>query len=368
MRKICFLIQQYNNSGGTERVLSQIANGLNERGYSISIISTVNGTKPHFKTNADISLYEIFASDRNKPMRKHTNLVAKLCHNIVYTVQIKKKLDNMIKMIAPDIIVAVDILLYYHIVSWHKKIKTVAWEHYCLTERTSRMLKFSRNLAVKYANKIVVLSKGDFADYKNCYPKAINLIQLYNPVAFYPRKFADMSNKVVIAAGRYEEQKGFDLLIDAWSRIEKKVLDWELRIFGDGVEKEKLQSMIDENHLRNVKLLPYSNNLSEEMTEASVYVLSSRFEGWGLVLIEAQSQKLACVSFRCKHGPSEIIDDGVNGILVEPENVDKLASVLLEVLQNNNLREKFSANSQNKLHRYNIDCVLGQWIDMLESI
>lgn len=121
----------------------------------------------------------------------------------------------------------------------------------------------------------------------------------------------DIKNKKIIAMGRLNNQKGFDLLIEAWSKLESDFKDWEVNIFGDGALKEQLQKQIDNKNLKKIFLRGYSKDVAKDMADASIFVLTSRYEGFGLVLLEAQALGLPCVSFDCKEGPSEIIDDGV---------------------------------------------------------
>lgn len=368
MKKICFLIGNYNNGGGTERVTSQIANGLAEKGYNISIISIEKGLNPYFETNKKVKLFEL-QHDETFPYNRRNKIRFRLW-SLKKIRGIKESFKSTIKNIMPELVIAVDIECYRIIDPFRKKYnyKTIGWEHFALLVRGGLGVNYSRRLAIKHASKLLVLSDGDLQDYQNKYPNAKNLMRLHNPLAFKPTKNSDMNNKVVIAAGRYAPQKNFDALIEAWNKMGDENQDWELRIYGDGADKDKLKSLIEGYHLTNVKLLPYAEHLDEEMDKASIYALSSSYEGWGLVLIEAQAKGLPCVSFNCKHGPSEIITDGVNGFLVTPNDINEFADKLLKLMKNYNLREFFSSNSQKDLYKFNIDYIISQWVIMLESI
>lgn len=376
-KKICFVIGNYNNGGGTERVTSQIASGLVEKEYEVSIVSLGKGLVPYFQTDDRIKLYEIDALQsspfENKKARGFSRLMQQ-CFFRVWCMYrnsvICRKLKRSLKQIKADVVIAVDISCYRYIDRYRKalKFKTIGWEHFCLIARNGIGVNYSRYLATKHAARVIVLGNKDLEDYKNKYPKATNLQRIYNPIAFDLTNQTDMRNKVVIAAGRYTYQKGFDLLIEAWNKIADQISDWELRIFGEGEDRQKLETQIQSYNLSNIKLCGYANDLSKEMNQASIFAFSSRYEGWGLVLIEAQAKGLPCVSFACKQGPEEIIDDGVNGYLVPPNDIDNFANKLLSLMKNIDLRKSFSEKSQKDLNRFAIDIVINEWMNMLNSI
>lgn len=365
-KKICFIITDYNSKGGTERVLSQIANGLAERnGYDISIVSIGRGKEPHFDTNSKISLYELNAL-ASKGRSKLKNLI-----NRVKAANKKPSLiQNILMQISPDIVITVGIGFYRYLEKARKimKFKTIAWEHYCLQAYNLPQINKSRYLAVKNADKLVVISDNDLLDYQKKYPYANNLMRIYNPIAFEITNNIDINNKVIVAAGRYVYEKGFDLLIEAWSLIEDSVNDWRLKIFGEGEDRGKLQKLIDDKKLKNIKLCGYAQDLDKEYEKASIFCLSSRYEGWGLVLIEAQAKGLPCVSFNCKQGPGQIIEDGVNGFLVEPNNVKEFSEKLLYLISDEELRKNFSANSAKALDKYNYKNLIDEWDVLLKTL
>lgn len=366
--KICLILENYNVRGGLERVVSLIANGLANCGHNVFIISIGKGVLPAYDTDERIKLHELnFTNTYKKTSRiRFIGWIRILLRDIKKTIRIR----HLLKSIHPDFVVAEGIELFRHVnfVKWTIPFKAIGCEHRWLEANQSFTVKLGQKLAIKNASKLVVLSKEDLATYQKKYPNASNLKQIYNPIAFNTKSNYQPNSKIVIAAGRYVPQKGFDLLIESWSRIADKIPDWELRIFGDGELRNELQAQIDHYNLSNVKLCGFTKELDRELEKASIFALSSRFEGWGLVLIEAQAKGLPCISFNCKCGPSEIIDDGVNGLLVSPENTEEFAEKLLLLMQNEELRRSFSANAQKDLYRFDSEKVVGEWIALFDSL
>lgn len=166
-----------------------------------------------------------------------------------------------------------------------------------------------------------------------------NVEVIYNPLPFFPEQVSDGNRKQVIAAGRYVPQKGFDRLIPAWQLVARKHPDWVLRIYGDGMRAE-LQQLIDSLGITSSCILePTVPNIVEKYCESSVFVLSSRFEGFGMVIIEAMACGVPPVSFTCPCGPRDIIDDGKDGLLVEDGNIEELAEKICYLIENEENRQ-----------------------------
>ncbi len=174
---------------------------------------------------------------------------------------------------------------------------------------------------------------------------------------------------MVVAAGRLTWQKGFDLLIDAFVPVAAKHPDWKLRIYGDGVRRKKLKRrIIRQGVYNNVFLMGATQRLGEMMSRASVFALSSRYEGFGMVIVEAMSKGLPAVSTDCPRGPSEIIDDGRDGILVPNEDVAGLTRGLLELIEDDDRRARFGAAALEKAHEFDIGVIGAQWVDLFDEL
>jgi glycosyltransferase involved in cell wall biosynthesis len=180
---------------------------------------------------------------------------------------------------------------------------------------------------------------------------------------------ADLDAKVIITAGRFTRQKGYDLLIPAYAQVAARHPDWRLRIFGRGEVQAQLEALIDEHGLAEVVSLEGpARDLAGEMERASMYVLSSRFEGLPLVLLEAMSKGMAVVSYDCPTGPADVVDDHRNGLLVPPQDVDGLAAGMLELIEDRELRRRCAAAAVETAGDYTMDAVGPQWEALLQDL
>src|SRR5690606_11979601 len=173
-------------------------------------------------------------------------------------------------------------------------------------------------------DKILVLSEDDKHNY-NSFHKNVFLIK--NPSPFEVKKDLkyNIESRTIISLGRLTHQKGYDLLLKAWAKIEDLYPEWNIEIYGDGNDLEKLLDIKDKLKLERIEFKGLTDNTPQVYEKASFFVMSSRFEGFGMVLIESHSFGLPTVSFNCPFGPSDIIEHEYNGLLIENGNIDKLA-------------------------------------------
>lgn len=216
---------------------------------------------------------------------------------------------------------------------------------------------------------LVVLTELDVERYSKLLNGQVPLVRIPNTVREMGGPKADLEAKTVLAAGRLTGQKGFDMLIEAYAQVAPDHPDWRLRICGRGDLRDKLQGMIDERGLSDVVELPGpSSALGDDMARASTFVLSSRFEGFPLVLLEAMSKALAIVAFDCPTGPRDIVDDHRNGILVPAMDVDRLATGIREMIENPELRRRCGPAAAETAHSYTMDVIGPRWDALLEEL
>jgi glycosyltransferase involved in cell wall biosynthesis len=217
---------------------------------------------------------------------------------------------------------------------------------------------------------LAVLTEQDREEYT----RAMNgtappMWRIPNTVARVEPPRADLSAKRIFAAGRYTAQKGYDFLIPAFAPVAAAHPEWELKLCGRGKDTEKLRALIAEHGLEDrVTLDGPTDDVPGEMAQASIYALSSRFEGFPLVLIEAMSKGMACVAFDCPTGPADIIDDHRNGLLVPARDVEGLTAALMELVSDEDLRRRCGEAAVETAQGYTMAAIGPRWDEMMQAL
>ncbi|MCE5175155.1 MAG: glycosyltransferase family 4 protein [Bacteroidales bacterium] len=219
--------------------------------------------------------------------------------------------------------------------------------------------------AVKKFNAFVVLTQKDADNWKMI--RSCTIIP--DSLAFFPNKVSDCKKKQILSVGRLYEQKGYDMLIEAWFLVVKKNPDWKLYIYGSGELQEYLIGLIIKKGLSDSLFIKEPvKNIVDKYIESSLYVMSSRFEGFGMVLIEAMACGLPVISFDCPDGPSDIIANNEDGILVENGNIQQLAEKMSYMIEHEEIRVQMGQKARENVRRYNQDLIMKKWIDLFKSL
>jgi glycosyltransferase involved in cell wall biosynthesis len=355
---ICIFLHDIGAGGGTERMAVALANALRLRGHNLYMVSLAPSAKPFFPLRQDVTL-----SSLNIPVSQLTTR---------YLVAVKR-LRAFLKREAIDVIIDVDVILSAISIPacWRTITKVIAWEHYnYFVKQESKVRVWGRKLAARKASAVVTLTEEDACNYKNnCTCKA-KIIAIPNFISDLPAEVAQPNNRIVLAVGHLIRRKGFDLLIKAWGLLKEENLEgWKLHIVGDGEEKENLFAQVAALQLQqDVVFLPPTTNIAEHYLSAAICAISSRAEGFCLIIIEALSFGLPVVSFNCKLGPAEIIRDGVDGFLVPPKDVPALKDKLLLLLQREDLRNTMATNARESAKRFLCDKLMAQWETLLNTL
>ena len=232
---------------------------------------------------------------------------------------------------------------------------------------------FLRNIFYPMAIAVVCVSKGVLSSMpvhlrKKCFV-------IYNPINTNSKRYAydkphdSNARKVVMSMGRLVRQKGFDMLIRSFGLLADKHPDWDLAIYGDGTDREKLNLLVGSCGLAS-RITIYGTTHSPDavMSNADLFVLSSRYEGFGLVLCEAMSYGLPVISFDCPSGPREIVTHEFNGLLVPPENVHALAESMNLLMGDEKHRNKLAKNAVLISQKFGIGVIMNQWDQFIKQL
>ena len=329
-------------AGGVERVLTLKANYFAEHfGYDITIILTDGKGKPFFYPLSD--QIKVINLNINFEELWSCSFVKKVFVYLKKQRLFKKKLTAELMQLRPDITISLlrrEINFITKIADGSKKVGELhvnRANYRNFEENESNVIKdlfakFWMQSLVGHLKKLdlfVVLTEED----KQQWVELKNVAVIPDPLSFRPTATSSLEAKRVIAVGRFVYQKGFDLLLKAWAKVEKQNSEWELAIFGQG-NREPYETQIDELRIDRSRchLFGPTNQIQEEYLSSSIFVFSSRFEGFGMVLVEAMSCGLPVVSFDCPCGPKDIVSHDVDGYLVPNGNVDLLAAQLGDLM------------------------------------
>lgn len=213
---------------------------------------------------------------------------------------------------------------------------------------------------------LVTLVEQDRAEYQALLGDAVRVVCIPNAVPQLPGPRAALDERGVVAVGRLTRQKGFDRLIRAFDEVARTYPDWTLRICGTGRQRRRLERIIKRRGLDGrVLLLGPVEHIEEQLARASVFALSSRFEGMPLALIEAMSKGLPVVAFDCPTGPAEVIEDGRSGLLVPDGDIDGLARALMAVIGDESLRRELGRGAAARASDFSMDAVGQRWDALL---
>jgi glycosyltransferase involved in cell wall biosynthesis len=368
---------------GTERVISNKINYLSKKGYKISLITYEQGNHPlAFELDKSVRIYDI--GTRFFTLGKY-NIISKYFRFLKLKIIFKNKLDSIIQEIKPDIIICTtySIKLANEILYIANKYdsKTIIESHVALFSimrhydfRKSNIQYYFAYIQdyraihyIKKFNALVVLTNGDAKAWSK-YKKAIVIPNIINDNIHIKDEKIDPYYRI-ISVGRLEVQKGYDLLIKAFSIIYNKHKPWKIDIFGDGSEKDRLINSIKElNMEKTITINPPQKNIYNEYIKSDFFVMSSRYEGFGLVLAEAMSCGIPVIAFDCPYGPNEIISDGIDGFIVKNENIGDLASKIEWMILHDKERLKMGINAVESMKRYNKDTIMLSWIELFSEM
>ncbi len=210
--------------------------------------------------------------------------------------------------------------------------------------------------------------ESDLLLWTKAYQKSHKIKTIYNPITVKVDGKADIYSKQIIAIGHLSEEKGFDMLLEAWKLCDRKLGEWKLVIIGEGKDRKKLEDFILDNKLINVELCPFQKDISQFYKTSSILAFSSRHEGFPLVMVESQAYGLPAVAFNCEVGPKEYFQNEYNALTVEVGDIDGFADALLHLANHIEIREQMSRNAIRSVEAFQLEDIIIQWLQVLKEL
>ena len=369
MKKNIVIVVSAMNMGGAQRVVSILCNHWSQNGYAVTLIATFSGKKiNHYQLNEDVVLKYLNNSPLF-PKNKAWNLVWKLIH-----------LRKLIKSQNPDAVIS--FLTRVNVASALSMIGIKS--PLIISERTWPPFASLNNkffwiyrILFKRINRIIVQTDKSktwlVQNFRSSNVKvipnpAVYPVPLSNERSVHPNSVISQNKKVILASGRLHKYKQFDLLIRAFLKVKDKHSDWDLVILGDGEERDALNRMVVNFGITDRVYFPGSiGNIGEWYERADLFILSSIVEGFPNVLLEAMTYGLPCISFDCDTGPRDMIQDGVNGLLVNPNDKELgLSNAMDKIISNQEFRSKIANNSILLRDKYSVGNIIKKWNNVLD--
>lgn len=376
--KIVYCAPAIYSAGGVERVVTVKASYFAEvYHYDVTIIVTEGeGTDSFFPLSPKVKVVNLRLGFEEL---WGASFFKKVFLYLLKQRQYRQRLRDELMHIRPDITVSVlrrEINFINSIPDGSRKVGELhvnRANYRNFSPNSSNFLKrgfarlWSKNLLqhLRQLDRMVVLT--DLA--RSDWPELSNVSLIPDPLPFRIAAASPLTEKRVISIGRYAYDKGNDLLLKAWAKVEKVSADWSLDIYGMG-DREPYRQLMEQLHLDPIRCrlngsLP---DVREAYLSSSVFVLPSRFEGFGLVIIEAMSCGLPVVTFDCENGPRSIISDGKDGFLMPPFDVDAFAQRLIALTNDGELRRKIGAEARQSSSRYEIEKIALMWKKLFEEV
>ena len=378
MMKVVYIIFSISKLTGIEKMFVTQMNYLADHcGYDVTLLTYDQGKAPDG--------YPLSARVR------HIDYNIKTFHVFQYPLvlrpfilrkwhqQLGKLIRNTIQEIAPDIVVCSSYeSIEMEIVLSLKHVKRVVQVHssYLQSGGTLRSRHIENTVKLWYKklflfprvirqvrsfDSIIVLTQGDAALWHSDRVRVIP-----NPLVVAVPQGKVVREKKIIAVGSLLMVKGFDMLLEAWDKIFRRHPDWLLEITGEGIDRPYLEQQMQT--MQNVRILPNTHDIASRYMSGEIFVMTSRYEGFGLALLEAMSFGLAPVAFDCDFGPREIISEGHDGFLVPVGNIDLLSERLEYLMNNEAERHTMGARAIEKSRQFQVDKVLPKFYHLYESL
>ncbi len=349
--KITILISDITRTGGTERSVVTLANMLHKSNYEVTIASLTKSESENIFYSIEPEISIRFLDNTKIP----NNFIKK----IVWCISTVFLLRKFNRSNSSDFFMATG-----HNFNWllpfiktNKKTKTVACEH-IVYDSIPNISKFFMSMTYRYIDHIVVLSEKA----KVSYSKYSKVSIIPNALPFESKTQSLLINPEIILVGRLSPEKGLERLVIIGKIIKQNYPNWKIVLVGDGDIRENLKGLYKEAGLENfIEFKGVIKDMKQAYLNASIYIMTSRYEAFPMVLLEAQSCGLPIVSFDCPEGPSQIIHNDEDGYLIEDDDYDTFTEQLMKLMENHDLRKKMGEQSYKNSKLYSVDSIIKKW-------
>lgn len=377
---IAYTYPAFFNVGGADKIIINKANYFADKlGYEVYLITdSQNGIRPFFPVSNKVKMIDLginfFQQYQYSPIKRM----------LVYrklTKQFKKRMSNLLAVIKPDVLIST-FSRDAKFVDLYKQFAKATIAEVHTTKKNIRALPELRrkgfpytllanyiehqldNSAKKY-DEVIVLNHLE----KELWAPVREVRVINNAVQIYPKEPNLLTAKSAIFVGRAEYEKGPDRLIEVWKLVAEKHPDWKVKMFCTGAMLDSLKAKVKEYEIeKQVLFMPPTKDMEHEYITSSICLMTSRFEGFPVVLQEAMGCGLPCLSFNCPSGPRYIIKDQEDGYLVENGNIEAMAERVCELIENEELRKKLGQKAKENMAYYSEERIMGQWKALFEDL
>lgn len=378
--KIAYTYPAFINIGGADKIIINKANYFAEKlGYEVYLITdSQNGLDSFFPISSKVFHIDLglnFYQQYQHPFYKRLWIYLKLMRKF------RKGMIQLLDKIKPDILIST-FTRDASLASIYKLYTKVTIAEVHTTKTNIRALPELRrkgglykiiayyierrlNASAKQFDEMVVLNTVE----KDLWISVRDVRVINNAVQIYPKEQNPLSAKSAIFVGRAEYEKGPDNLIEVWKIVAKRHPDWTVRMFSTGSMLESLQAKVKEYGIeKQVLFMPPTKDMEHEYMNSAMCLMTSRFEGFPVVLQEAMGCGLPCLAFNCPSGPRHIITDKEDGYLIEDGNIEELANKICELIEDDNLRNKLGHKAKENIARYSEETIMNQWKELFEEL
>lgn len=375
---ILYIYPEITIKGGADKVIVEKANYLACHGYDVTIVTEAQmGRELSFPLDVRVKHVDM-GIDFNRQYSLHGIRRLLTYGNMLR--QYKKRLKTTLMTIRPDIVITAMGRSIDFIVDIHDGSVKIGEAHSVkanvrslnVMERKgglrclfARLIRWHVNRVVARLDALVLLTQQD----ADSWTEARQTFVIPNAVLQLPKQVSTLDNKKVLMVARYNDAKGYHYMVEAWQKVYQRHPDWILNVYGSGELHNDVVRLIQEHHLSNSMILHEPvDNIMEQYLDSSIYVMSSRYEAFPMVLLEAMACGVPCVSFDCPWGPRNIIRHGEDGLLVDYLDSQALADGICRLIEDVSLRKLMGAKAHQNIQRFSQDAVMQQWGELFNTL